>query len=115
VDLLHAMAVLPVSDAARRYHLGTHLLQATLEKNPRDVTCFPPSYFYPLGPVVSKHYFTERNDLDAFLTSVIRPETHVLHWYASVSNLQRFDRAYVETNSERNAYAKLCAQFLLED
>ena len=109
---LQAIPRLPREDAQKRYRLGTHLLQQTLAERANEVTCFAPSYFYPLGPIASRHFFKERTDLDRVLPQVIRPETHVVHWYTSVSDLRSRDRKHIENRRDRSIYARLCAEVL---
>lgn len=110
-----AMARLPEHEWTRRYRLGTHLLQDTLESAPAnepEVRKYPPEYFYPLGPVLSKHYFYERADV-ARATAELVPETaHVLHWYASVADLAPLDERYIESHRRTSVYAHLCAPLL---
>lgn len=109
------MGALPEAEWTRRYRLGTHLLQELLKTAPADeapVRQYPPEYFYPLGPIVSKHYFYERADVAHTLARLIPPAAHVLHWYASVADLAPLDEGYIESHQNTSIYAHLCAPFL---
>jgi len=109
------MGSLPESEWTRRYRLGTHLLQELLKTAPPDeapVRQYPPEYFYPLGPIVSKHYFYERKDVARATARLIPPAAHVLHWYASVADLGPLDESYIESHRSTSVYAHLCAPFL---
>jgi hypothetical protein len=99
--LLDQIVDTPAERQLRRYALGTHVLQRTLAQThalhaDERVIVHPPAAFYPLGPVLSEHWFRipARVDLD----EVISPETYAVHWYASVRTkhwVQRMDRAFV--------------------
>lgn len=109
------MALLPQHEWTRRYRLGTHLLQDLLKTAPASeppVRQYPPAYFYPLGPILSKHYFYERADVGRAAARLIPPDAHVLHWYASVADLAPLDEQYIETHKSTSVYAQLCAPFL---
>ena len=109
------MGELPEHEWTRRYRLGTHLLQDLLTTAPAgeaSVRQYPPRYFYPLGPILSKHYFYERADVRAATARLIPPDAHVLHWYASVADLAPLDEKYIESHRDTSVYAQLCAPFL---
>ena len=109
------MAELPEQDWTRRYRLGTHLLQDLLKTAPADeasVRQYPPEYFYPLGPIISKHYFYERDNVARTTAELVPRAAHVLHWYASVADLAPLDESYIESHRDSSIYAYLCAPFL---
>ncbi|HEU5075091.1 MAG TPA: glycosyltransferase [Polyangiaceae bacterium] len=109
------MGALAEREWTRRYRLGTHLLQELLRTAPPDeaaVRQYPPEYFYPLGPILSKHYFYERADVVAARARLVPPAAHVLHWYASVADLAPLDERYIESHRNTSVYAHLCAPFL---
>jgi hypothetical protein len=99
---------------ARRFRLGTHLMQRlTRNRSGPDMEVLPPATFYPLGPEISAHWFREGSAarLDAFL----RPGTRVVHWYSSVEErvgLRRIDEDYIRTHAGRTAFARLAAEHL---
>jgi hypothetical protein len=107
--MLEAMAETPPERARRPYALGTHLLQRVLrEGDVGDVTLLPPATFYPLPPVISEHWFcfTRKVELD----EVLRPETRVVHWYASVRTAKivpKIDADYVRRNCRRQLFCAL--------
>lgn len=109
------MATLDPSESTRRYRLGTHLLQELLATAAADGLAtrrYPPSYFYPLGPVVSRHYFYDRADVASVTAKLIPSDAHVLHWYASVADLKRLDEQYIASHRHKSVYAHLCAPLL---
>lgn len=109
--LLRRMAEFPKERRHVPYALGTHLLQAELEGPKRDaldVTVHPPEVFYPLGPVVSKHWF--RLDGSHRLEEVLGPRTRLVHWYASVRTrrlVPRIDAQYIRAHAERQLFSAL--------
>jgi hypothetical protein len=96
-----------------RYALGTTLLQAVAAEGwGSDVVTHPPAVFYPLGPVISEHWFRERPE--ARLDDVLDETTRVVHWYASVRterHVKRMDRAWVERHAERQLISALLKRF----
>lgn len=99
--LLAGMASLPPERIHVRFALGTHLLQDTLAAHREpDLWVAPPAVFYPLGPEISAHWFRPTRRVD--LTTMVLPETRVVHWYASVRAdhlVPTLDRAWVRTNA----------------
>lgn len=82
-NLLERMVAVPPGRRRRRYELGTTLLQAALTEDWGEaVVVHPPPVFYPLGPEVSRQWFMPTRRL--CLDQMLRPETRVVHWYASV-------------------------------
>ena len=70
-------------DQYKRFHLGTHLIQKTTAKfSQHNISMLDYSYFYPLGPELSNHWFQfpNANWKEEFLYS----NTKVVHWYHSV-------------------------------
>ena len=106
---LRRVAELSAEDRLRRYRLGTYLLQEMLEQRAeRDgVTLLSPAHFYPLGPVISRQYFHARNDVTSAVAAIVKPETYLIHWYASVSELRPYDEARVQCERDRNVFARL--------
>jgi hypothetical protein len=96
--------------------LGTHLLQEVLERSDTNaeasITTLDPDYFYPLGPVISAHYFKTRSNAARAATELLSPRTHVVHWYSSVSDLMPLGEEYIRRHREKSVYAHLCAKLL---
>jgi hypothetical protein len=122
LDLLAAMVALPARRQQARFALGTHLLQAQVERHLNttraaapeiDLCVHPPPVFYPLPPEISQHWFRERArpELDA----VLAPETRVVHWYASVENrtaTSRIDPSYVRAHAKTQLFSALALPLL---
>lgn len=106
---LKRVAELSPEERGRRYRLGTYLLQEMLEKQAeRDgVTLLSPPHFYPLGPVISRQYFHARSDVSSAVAAIVKPETYLIHWYASVSELRPYDEARVQCERDRSVFARL--------
>ena len=114
LDLLDRMLSLPRHLQLKRFALGTHLLQTAREENSlSDVEVQSPPVFYPVGPEISEHWF--RAGSSARAGDLVRPETLVVHWYASVRTkaiIPLVDRTWVKNNSHRIAFAELALPFL---
>lgn len=118
---LDAALALPHVELTRQFRLGTHLLQQVFEHDERwtqaslrdRVELLPPEYFYPLGPVISNHYFRETSDVESVVSELLSPETHVIHWYASVSNLLTYDATRILAERQSVPFAHLCAPYLM--
>lgn len=118
--ILDRASTLSNSELSKPFRLGTHLLQQVLQgertwqdPGPDRVHLLDPEYFYPLGPVTSNHYFRETNDVEGVLRDVVTPKTHVIHWYASVSNLLTYDTTRILTDRQTVPFASLCAPYLM--
>lgn len=113
--LVQAMLDMPPPQNQRRYALGTHLLQKQVATyTGSDLTVCPPSVFYPLGPEISEHWFRIRNEPPP-LQEVLKPDTVVVHWYASVRTsgiVSKIDPAYVRRNAGRQLFSALASDFL---
>lgn len=96
-------------ERARRYRLGTHLLQEMLARAGHElgVRQLPPRFFYPLGPEISRQYFRARADAPRAAQDLITPDTYVIHWYASVSKLAPYDPARVRSEQGRTIFAQV--------
>lgn len=93
----------------QRYALGTHLLQETTSKfRGHGLVVHPPAVFYPLGPEISQHWFRIRRHVN--LSSVLLPDTRLVHWYASVRTrrlVPQIDPAYVRRYEHRQLLSAL--------
>jgi hypothetical protein len=113
-SLIENMLAVPRERRRVRYALGTHLLQQTVERHaPGDLTVLPPPVFYPLGPEISLHWF--RHTRRAALTEVLRPETRLVHWYASVRTkaiVPAIDPGYVRAHARSQLFSALALPFV---
>jgi hypothetical protein len=111
--LLDGMLRLSRDQQLQRYALGTHLLQETVAKfRGGGLVVHPPEVFYPLGPEISQHWFRIRRHVD--LSSVLSPETRLVHWYASVRTrklVPRIDPTYVQRYEKRQLLSALLAPY----
>lgn len=105
----------PAREWTRRFRFGTHLLQETLReyepasRAPSDqIEVLSPDYFYPLGPEVSKHYFKKYSDPRSIAAELLAADTHVIHWYASVANLQTRGYEHIRASRDKDVYSYLC-------
>jgi hypothetical protein len=109
LDLLERMSALPEQQAQRRFALGTHLLQAAVrDYGGADLHLLPPAAFYPLGPVLSEHWF--RYTRSPALSEVLSDETRVVHWYASLRSRRqqlRLSPGSVERDASRQLFSAL--------
>jgi hypothetical protein len=117
---LDRACALPNAELSKQFRLGTHLLQQVFQTDANAaateterVTLLPPEYFYPLGPVISSHYFRETSDVDGVVADIVTPNTHVIHWYASVSNLLTYDATRILAEAQEVPFAHLCAPYLM--
>jgi mannosyltransferase OCH1-like enzyme len=111
--MLNRMLAMTPAERAVRYALGTSLLQAVAAESwQSDVVVHPPEVFYPLGPVISEHWFRERPS--ARLENVLDERTRVVHWYASVRterHVERMDRAFIERHADRQLISALVKRY----
>jgi Glycosyltransferase sugar-binding region containing DXD motif len=114
LETLARVAELSPKERLLRYRLGTHLLQEMLMRAGErlEVKQLPPPYFYPLGPEVSRQYFRRRSDAADAARALVQPNTYVIHWYASVSELAPYDEARVLRERERTMFANIAARAL---
>ena len=104
---LRAMAALPEDGLRGRTALGPRLLAAVI-RDRADVAVLPPHATAPLPPEISAHWFRPvRRPRPA---AMLRPETRIVHWYASVRTRTRvaaIDPAWVRAHADRQPYAAL--------
>jgi hypothetical protein len=114
--MLTRVSALSEAERHRRYRLGTHLLQESLAQagDRLGVRQLPPPYFYPLGPEISHQYFRKRADAPQAADALVSPETHVIHWYASVSQLLPYDPARVHAERGHTIFAQVAGRILSE-
>jgi hypothetical protein len=113
-DLVARMVALPRERRPIRYALGTHLLQqAVAGYQGSDLRIMEPHTFYPLGPEISIHWF--RHTWHARIAEVLRPDTVLVHWYASVrtgSIVPAIDPDYVRARSKTQLFSALASAFV---
>lgn len=113
-DLIERMLALPRERRRVRFALGTHLLQrAVRESRFPDLEVLPPAVFFPLGPEISEHWFKSRGRVR--LEDAVRPETLLVHWYASVRTepyVSRIDAAWIEAHAGRELFSTLVSEVL---
>ncbi len=113
-QLLGRMVALPAERRTVRYALGTHLLQQLVaDYRGPDLRIMTPHRFYPLGPEISIHWF--RHTRHARISEVLRPDTILVHWYASVrtkSIVPQINPAYVKARSQTQLFSALASAFV---
>lgn len=96
LELLRQMAAVPRERQRVRFALGTHLLADLVENwDGEGLEVYPSTYFYPLGPEVSHHWF--RQNVPFSLAELLAPETVIVHWYASVRTKEIVPRISPDT------------------
>ena len=114
LELVERMLDLPREKRRVRFALGTHLLQrAVRDSRHADLEVLPPPVFYPLGPEISEHWFKRRPGVR--LDDAVRPETLLVHWYASVRTeryVSRIDRTWIEAHAGRELFSTLVTEAL---
>ena len=119
LELLKAVVETPERDLTRRFVLGTHLLQNTLARYQaasaeEAITVLSPDHFYPVGPMISRHYFGHYRSAQAVAEELLSPSTYIVHWYASVAQLDKRDGAFIEKNAQHEVFSYLCQPFVTE-
>ena len=108
---LRAMAEMPAAQRTQPYALGPDLLQGLMGRI-SGLVVHEPGVFYPLAPEISEHWFRlGRPALDRAL----RPQTLVVHWYASVRSkphVARIDPGYIRAHRHNQLYSALVARAL---
>jgi hypothetical protein len=93
--------------------LGPDLLQSLVGQfSSVELVIHEPGVFYPLGPEISTHWFRSGvTNLDLAL----RPQTRVVHWYASVRSkpyVALIDPNYVRAHRYTQLYSALVSRVL---
>lgn len=103
---LRAMVEMPAAQRTRPYALGPDLLQSLVGKF-ADLMIHEPAVFYPLAPEISEHWFRPGRPA---LARALRPQTLVVHWYASVrskKHVARIDPGYIRAHRDAQLYSAL--------
>jgi hypothetical protein len=110
---LTAMAALPPARRSQPYALGPDLLQSLVGQfSSAELVIHEPGVFYPLAPEISTHWFRAGA---ANLDLALRPQTRVVHWYASVRSkpyIALIDPDYVRTHRHAQLYSALVSRVL---
>jgi hypothetical protein len=119
--MLHRATAVDEGQWTRRFRMGTHLLQECLRDHGRlrgeegaRVRQLSPEHFYPVGPMISRHYFKDYDDPAEVSAELVGPDTYVIHWYASVANLKPLNYEYIRRHDSRSVYSHLCRGFAPE-
>jgi len=102
------------SEWSTPHRLGTHVLQRAVRDYVQyhsDLNLLSPEAFYPLGPVISRHYFHRYTNLVRICDHVLSPSTYVLHWYASANNLNSIDEQELRSLKD-TIFGYLCVDYL---
>jgi len=114
-QLLEDMLALSLPAARRRYAVGPHLLAATVRRyNGPGLCVLPPSVFYPLGPVISQHWW-RNHSAPPRLDEVVATETTVVHWYGSNRSQKQtalVTPAYVRSHAHHQLFSALALPYL---
>ncbi len=115
LDLLQRMVTMDPDRQLVRYALGTHLLQEVVaaRRDDPELKIHPPGVFYPLSPEISEHWFRMGDKPRLF--EILRAETRVVHWYASVRTRDltpRIDPDYVRKHAHEQPFSALALPFL---
>ena len=110
---LKAMAALPPARRSQPYALGPDLLQSLVAQfSDAELVIHEPEVFYPLAPEISTHWFRTG---PAKLDLALRPQTLVVHWYASVRSkpyVALIDPDYVWAHRYTQLYSALVSRVL---
>jgi hypothetical protein len=110
---LIAMAELPPARRSQPYALGPDLLQSLVSRfSAEELLIHEPAVFYPLPPEISTHWFRSGH---ANLDAALRPQTLVVHWYASVRSkpyVAVIDPNYVRAHRHTQLYSALVSRAL---
>ena len=105
---LRAMALMPAAHRTQAYALGPDLLQGlTGQAAAEGLVIHEPAVFYPLAPEISAHWFRFGRPA---LSQALRPQTLVVHWYASVRSkphVARIDPGYIRAHRHNQLYSAL--------
>jgi len=106
---LQAMTTLPPARQTAPYALGPDLLQTVIGRFSADeLKIHEPAVFYPLPPEISEHWFRPARLVQLGL--VLRPQTLIVHWYASVRSkryIAQIDPAYIRAHRRDQLYSTL--------
>lgn len=107
------IAKMPSKEQKKRFRLGTHLLQRlTRNQSSPEMTVYPSTFFYPLGPEISAHWFYSGTDKK--LNDMLLADTCIVHWYNSVEGRflkEKLDKNWVQKHPN-TAFSKMAEKIL---
>jgi hypothetical protein len=107
------IAKMPSKEQHKRFRLGTHLLQRlTRNQSSSEMTVYPSSFFYPLGPEISAHWFYSGTDKK--LDDLLFADTCIVHWYNSVEGRflkEKLDKNWIH-NHPNTAFSAMAQKIL---
>ena len=107
---INTIIQMPMDVKKRTLVLGPHLWQK-IEEHLQETRLFDYRYFYPLGPLVAKHYFRKRNDPSRHADRILSDQTFVAHFcLSSTKGLYRYSPESIEELSKEEAYAYLARE-----
>lgn len=113
---LESMVELPSAMHNTANMLGPDLLQTLIQQRGIDqLKLYPPDIFYPLPPEISQHWFRPCQNAPAKLKRILKPETLIVHWYASVRSkpyVQQITPAFIAENRNTQLYSALVCDLL---
>jgi hypothetical protein len=83
-----------------------------LQFSDAELVIHEPAVFYPLAPEISTHWFRTG---PAALELALRPQTRIVHWYASVRSkpyVALIDPNYVKAHRHTQLYSALVSRVL---
>jgi hypothetical protein len=96
----------------RRPIIGPDLLQDLIE-GCDDVAVLPPAAFYPLGPYMTRHYFSGCADVARLEREVVTDQTYVIHWYNDSSHGPgEIDCESIRRDAGRQLFARQALRYL---
>lgn len=113
---LQNMVDLPSAQQSRANMLGPDLLQVLIQQQGvPDLKIYQPEAFYPLPPEISEHWFRPCKNAPSLLKKAIRPQTLIVHWYASVRSkpyTRQIDPDFILKNQNSQLYSGLVHKLL---
>jgi len=114
VQSIEHMLQIPPDEQPLPNAIGPHLLQRMVASyRGDDLTVHPPQVFFPLGPVISAHWFRMRSR--AKLDDVLTAETRLVHWYGSVHTkhiVPLIDPDYVRRHAVTQLFSAMALPFV---
>lgn len=113
---LQSMVSLPSALQAKLYAIGPDMLQTLIADGKIDnLKIHNPDVFYPLPPEISEHWFRPCQNAATLLKKAIRPQTLIVHWYASVRSkpyTRLINPTFVAENANTQLYSALVYKLL---
>jgi hypothetical protein len=115
LELLNRITNMAEKRVTKDHALGTHLIQFTAAAyKESDLVIHPPSYFYPIGPEISEHWFRHNNGTS--FEEAIFSDTVLVHWYSSVRLGKKLapilNEEYVRQHASEQMFSQLALRFI---